>query len=102
MIAVPAFVTGRDTWERPWRGFKSVSTPSEVSLKPEETSEGAAWRRLTLISQPPVSQATAGMSVFLRGQFWDLGSAGQSFLSRNGQVFADGDARGARLLNIWL
>ena len=102
LIAVPAFVTGRDTWDRPWRGFKSVSTPSEVSLKPEETSEGAAWRRLTLISQPPVSEATAGMSVFLRGQFWDLGSAGQSFLSHNGQVFADGDARGARLLNIWL
>lgn len=102
LIAVPAYVTGRDTWERPWRGFKSVSTPSEVSLKPEETSEGEAWRRLTLISQPPISQATAGMSVFLRGQFWDLGSAGQSFLSRNGQLFADGDARGARLLNIWL
>ena len=102
LVAVPAFVTGRDTWERPWRGFKSVSTPSEVSLKPEETSEGAAWRRLTLISQQPVSQATAGMSVFLRGQFWDLGSAGQSFLSSNGQVFADSDARGARLLNIWL
>lgn len=102
LIAVPAYVTGRDTWERPWRGFKSVSTPPEVSLKPEETSEGEAWRRLTLISQPPISQATAGMSVFLRGQFWDLGSAGQSFLSRNGQLFADGDARGARLLNIWL
>ncbi|KRP43462.1 Carbon-nitrogen hydrolase [Pseudomonas libanensis] len=102
LVAVPAFVTGRDTWDRPWRGFKSVSTPAEVSLKPEETSEGAAWRRLTLISQQPVSQATAGMSVFLRGQFWDLGSAGQSFLSSNGQVFADSDARGARLLNIWL
>ncbi|AZF22130.1 carbon-nitrogen hydrolase family protein [Pseudomonas sp. R3-52-08] len=102
LIAVPAYVTGRDTWDRPWRGFKSVSTPSEVSLKPEETSEGEAWRRLTLISQPPISQATAGMSVFLRGQFWELGSAGQSFLSRNGQLFADGDARGARLLNIWL
>ncbi|MDQ0740934.1 carbon-nitrogen hydrolase family protein [Pseudomonas sp. W4I3] len=102
LIAVPAYVTGRDTWERPWRGFKSVSTPPEVSLKPEETSEGEAWRRLTLISQPPISQATTGMSVFLRGQFWDLGSAGQSFLSRNGQLFADGDARGARLLNIWL
>ncbi len=102
LIAVPAYVTGRDTWDRPWRGFKSVSTPSEVSLKPEETSEGEAWRRLTLIGQPPISQATAGMSVFLRGQFWDLGSAGQSFLSRNGQLFAGGEARGARLLNIWL
>lgn len=102
LVAVPAFVIGRETWDKPWRGFKSVSTPSEISLKPEELSEGEAWHRLTLISQQPVSQATAGMSVFLRGQFWDQGSAGQSFLSRNGQVFADGNARGARLLNLWL
>lgn len=42
------------------------------------------------------------MSVFLRGQFWDLGTAGHSFLSSNGQISADSDARGARLLNIWL
>ncbi|KWU48115.1 carbon-nitrogen hydrolase family protein [Pseudomonas palleroniana] len=102
LIAVPAFVTGRDTWDRPWRGFKSVSTPPEISLKPEELSEGEAWRRLTLISQQPISQATAGMSVFLRGQFWDLGTAGHSFLNSNGQVSADSDARGARLLNVWL
>ena len=102
LIAVPAFVLGRDTWDRPWRGFKSVSTPPEISLKPEELSEGEAWRRLTLISQQPISQAIAGMSVFLRGQFWDLGTAGHSFLSNNGQISADGDARGARLLNVWL
>ena len=102
LIAVPAFVLGRDTWDRPWRGFKSVSTPPQVSLKPEELSEGEAWRRLTLISQQPVSHAVAGMSVFLRGQFWDLGTAGHSFLSSHGQISADGDARGARLLNIWL
>jgi predicted amidohydrolase len=102
LIAVPAFVLGRDTWDRPWRGFKSVSTPPEISLKPEELSEGEAWRRLTLISQQPISQATAGMSVFLRGQFWDLGTAGHSFLSDNGQISADGEARGARMLNVWL
>jgi hypothetical protein len=42
------------------------------------------------------------MSVFLRGQFWDQGSAGQSFLSSNGQHFAGGNVRGARLLNLWL
>ncbi|MGQ7862286.1 carbon-nitrogen hydrolase family protein [Pseudomonas sp. 32A] len=102
LVAVPAFVIGRETWDKPWRGFKSVSTPPEISLKPEELSEGEAWHRLTLISQQPISQATAGMSVFLRGQFFDMGSAGQSFLSSNGQVFADGNTRGARLLNVWL
>lgn len=102
LVAVPAFVMGRGAWDRPWRGYKNLSTPSEVSLKPEEVSEGEAWRRLTLTSRAPSSLACAGVSVFLRGQFWDQGSAGQSFINSNGEHFADGDARGARLLNIWL
>ncbi|WP_223488091.1 carbon-nitrogen hydrolase family protein [Pseudomonas sp. A-RE-19] len=102
LVAVPAFVAGRGTWDQPWRGYKGLPTPSAISLKAGEVSEGQAWHRLTLIAQPPGSQAIAGMSVFLRGQFWDKGSAGQSFLSSNGQHFADGDARGARLLNLWL
>ncbi|WP_392890411.1 carbon-nitrogen hydrolase family protein [Pseudomonas migulae] len=102
LVAVPAFVSGRGTWEKPWRGYKGLSTPGSVSLKPGEISEGQAWHRLTLTAQPPSSQAIAGMSVFLRGQFWDQGSAGQSFLSSNGQHFAGGNFRGARLLNLWL
>lgn len=102
LVAVPAYIVGRDTWDKPWRGYKGLSTPSSVSLKAGELSEGQAWHRLTLTGQPPSSQAIAGMSVFLRGQFWDKGSAGQSFLSNNGQQFADGNARGARLLNLWL
>lgn len=102
LVAVPAQVLGHDAWDKPWRGYKGSSTPGSVSLKPGEVSEGQAWHRLTLTAQPPSSRAIAGMSVFLRGQFWDKSSSGQSFLSSNGQQFADGDARGARLLNIWL
>jgi len=102
LIAVPAFVLGRDTWDKPWGGYKGLSTPSEVSLKPGEVSEGQAWHRLTLTSRLPISQAKGGVSVFLRGQFWDNGSAGQSFVSHDGQHFPDGEARGARLLNLWL
>ncbi|MFW0756763.1 nitrilase-related carbon-nitrogen hydrolase [Pseudomonas sp. H11T01] len=102
LIAVPAFVVGHGSWDKPWHGYKNLSTPSEISLKPGDLSEGDAWHRLTLIGQLPGSQAVTGMSVFLRGQFWDQGSAGQSFISSNGQTIADGNARGARLLNIWL
>ncbi|WP_210643745.1 carbon-nitrogen hydrolase family protein [Pseudomonas sp. Tri1] len=102
LIAVPAFIIGRDTWNKPWGGYKGLSTPSEVSLKPGEVSEGQAWHRLTLTSQLPTSRATAGVSVFLRGQFWDSASTGQSFISHNGEHFPDGEARGARLLNLWL
>ncbi|MBC3374414.1 carbon-nitrogen hydrolase family protein [Pseudomonas sp. SWRI92] len=102
LIAVPAFVMGRDTWDKPWSGYKGLSTPDEVSLKPGELTEGQAWLRLTLTSQLPISQARGGVSVFLRGQFWDNGSAGQSFISHNGEQFSDGQSRGARLLNLWL
>ncbi len=102
LVAVPAFVMGRDGWDKPWRGYKSIATPSEVSLKPEEVSEGEAWHRLTLTARAPSSLASAGVSVFLRGQFWDQRSSGQSFINSNGQTFADDGNRGARLLNIWL
>ncbi|MEB0048814.1 MULTISPECIES: carbon-nitrogen hydrolase family protein [unclassified Pseudomonas] len=102
LVAVPAFIVGRGTWEKPWSGYKGLSTPGSISLKPGELSEGQAWHRLTLIAQPPNSQTTAGVSVFLRGQFWDKSSAGQSFLSSNAQHSADSNARGARLLNLWL
>ena len=102
LVAVPAFVVGHDAWNQPWAGYKGSSTPGSVSLKPGEISEGQAWHRLTLTAQPPSSRAIAGMSVVLRGQFWDKPGSGQSFLSSNGQQFADGEARGARLLNVWL
>ncbi|MFY0727954.1 nitrilase-related carbon-nitrogen hydrolase [Pseudomonas sp. NFX15] len=102
LVAVPAFVAGRGAWDQPWRGYRGSSPPPSVTLKSGEVSEGSAWQRLTLTSQPPGSQAVAGISVFLRGQFWDQGSAGQSFLNSNGHQFADGNAHGARLLNLWL
>jgi hypothetical protein len=102
LIAVPAFVIGHGVWDLPWQGYRGLNAPDSVSLKPGEVSEGQAWHRLTLTAQPPGSRAIAGMSVFLRGQFWDKPSSGQSFLSSNGQQFADGEARGARLLNLWL
>lgn len=102
LIAVPAFIIGQDTWHSPWGGYKSVSTPSEISLKPGEVSEGEAWHRLTLISSVPSSNALAGITVFHRGKFWDKRSVGHGFISRNGQTSPEIPGTGARLLNLWL
>ncbi|WP_397453852.1 carbon-nitrogen hydrolase family protein [Pseudomonas sp. NA-150] len=107
LIAVPAFVVGNGRWNKPWRGYKSRSAPADVGLKPGEISEGEAWRRLTLTGHAPASTARAGVSVFMRGQFWDQGSSGRSFISRqepsdNDQVGTDRPGRGARLINLWL
>jgi predicted amidohydrolase len=106
LIAVPAFVVGNGSWSRPWRGGPDLSLPAAVDVASGSVSEGEAWQRLTLTSQAPASSARAGVSVFMRGQFWDQGSAGHSFASRAGQnigdPLADDSRHGARLINIWL
>ncbi|MFP3515204.1 nitrilase-related carbon-nitrogen hydrolase [Pseudomonas sp. SIMBA_077] len=102
LIAVPAFIMGKDTWDQPWGGYKSTLTPSEISLKPGEVSEGEAWHRLTLTSSLPVSTAAAGVTVFLRGKFWDKRSSGHGFISRDGHNNSENISDGARLLNVWL
>lgn len=107
LVAVPAFVAGNDLWSKPWRGFRSASTPAQINLKPGQATEAQAWHQLTLTGAPPNSNAQAGVSVFMRGQFWDQGSSGHSFGNRHGlagvdQVTDDQPGHAARLINLWL
>ncbi|MEQ7921535.1 nitrilase-related carbon-nitrogen hydrolase [Xanthomonas sp. WHRI 1810A] len=106
LIAVPAFVVGRGAWSQPWR---ADNLADELGVEPAPLTEGEAWRRLTLA---PVNAAQAGISVFMRGQFWDQGSAGHSFANRSGRSIAEQSAlatpkgvkpgHGAQLINLWL
>jgi predicted amidohydrolase len=109
LIAVPAFVAGNGGWSEPWRDEKHQALAAHLNLGQQPLTEGEAWRRLTL---SPLSNAKAGVSVFMRGQFWDQGSAGHSFASRGGQSIAEPSisaapkgakpGHGARLINLWL
>ncbi|MDU8502515.1 nitrilase-related carbon-nitrogen hydrolase [Pseudomonas syringae] len=103
LIAVPAFVIGKASWSEPWRKPRH----SGIDMAADNPSEGEAWHRLTLIGRPAQSTAQAGVSVFMRGQFWNQGVAGQSFASHAGQTIAEpspdnGAGGGARLINLWL
>jgi Carbon-nitrogen hydrolase len=108
LIAVPAFVAGNGRWFGPWRGYKSAKAGGGATgFKPVDMTEAEAWHRLTLTGQPAFSTARAGISVFMRGQFWDQGSSGHSFINHptaSGveQTSADKPGRGARLINLWL
>ncbi|WP_341520689.1 carbon-nitrogen hydrolase family protein [Pseudomonas sp. G.S.17] len=107
LIAVPAFVVGNGGWLKPWRGEQRADLTPPVDMPTGSLSEGEAWQRLTLTSKLPGSSARAGVSVFMRGQFWDQGSAGHSFASRNGLKIVepsldDKTGHGARLINVWL
>ncbi|NAO25668.1 carbon-nitrogen hydrolase family protein [Pseudomonas syringae pv. dysoxyli] len=103
LIAVPAFVIGKAAWSQPWRKPRH----SDIDVPNETPSEGEAWHHLTLTGRAPQSTAQAGISVFMRGQFWNQGVAGQSFASHAGQTIAEPQQEnaatgGARLINLWL
>ncbi|MBX8483867.1 nitrilase-related carbon-nitrogen hydrolase [Pseudomonas cichorii] len=107
LIAVPAFVPGKSSWAGSWRGLRDKSENPGADLKPGTISEGEAWHQLTLTGRKPDSNARAGISVFLHGQFWNQGSSGQGFASDNGQIIDEQQVEnsalsGARLINIWL
>lgn len=107
LIAVPAFVSGKAGWSKPWRGYRDQSARADIDLPGETLTEEQAWHRLTLTGQAPQSHARAGVSVFMHGQFWNQGSSGQSFASQAGQLIIRSATPppatgGARLINVWL
>ena len=102
LLAVPAFLTGNGSWEKPWGGYNGAPTPADVQLKAGELSEGDAWQTMAMAGRINQSGAQAGITVFMRGQLWDMGSSGHSLIAdQAGHQLADDD-HGARLINKWL
>lgn len=99
LIAVPAFISGRDSWTAPWRGNRHQPMAVSLPLKAGQVEEGQAWQRLIGHGQ---SADTALLSVFLRGQFWEIAGDGLGFTSRDGHYVSASSHPGARLLNLWL
>lgn len=101
-LAVPAFLTGNGSWSKPWRGYNGADAPADVTLKAGELSEGDAWQRMAMAGRLSQSGARAGITVFMRGQLWDMGSDGQSLVAEQGHHELTPEEPGARLVNLWL
>ena len=103
LLAVPAFLTGDGSWSKRWGGYNGAPTPADVSVKAGDVSEGQAWQQLAMAGRLPASGATAGLTVFMRGHLWNLGSDGQSLMRSGDEVsLVEPGGHGGRLLNIWL
>jgi predicted amidohydrolase len=102
LLAVPAFLTGNGSWNKPWGGYNGAATPNDVLLKAGELSEGEAWQRLAMAGRIEQSGARAGITVFMRGQLWDMGSDGHSLVADKVGHMLTHDSQGARLINLWL
>lgn len=103
LLAVPAFLSGNGRWSQPWAGYSPVAdTPADAASQPGQLSEAQAWQRHGLPGRLAGTPARAGMSVFMRGQLWNLGSAGQSLAVEPHATQQAPEAAGAQLINLWL
>ncbi|CAM4007654.1 Carbon-nitrogen hydrolase [Pseudomonas reidholzensis] len=98
LIANPVFLSGKGSWNAPWRGNRHQDAAADLPLQRGEVSEQTAWRQLTQAANSGITS----MSVFLRGQFWELSGDGQGFANHAGEQLAGSPQPGARLLNLWL
>lgn len=98
LVVNPAFVSGKDGWQQPWRGNRHQRVAETLPLRRGEVSERQAWLDLT----QSASAEWVSISVFMRGQFWEQGLAGQGFINVAGQQLTGSPSAGARLLNLWL
>lgn len=87
LILVPSYCTGEGTMAKKWKGYDGGAMPEDVDKEDVgRISEGEAWARYALPGRMARSKAKAGVNVFLRGKLWDLGSDGQPFFVREGQL----------------
>ena len=74
-----------------------------VTLPPAGSiSVGEAWQRHSLPARLASTPARAGLTVFMRGQLWNLGSDGRSMLALPDRHLLAPDQPGTQLVNLWL
>ncbi|MBS1977330.1 MAG: carbon-nitrogen hydrolase [Bacteroidetes bacterium] len=99
LVLVPSYCTGDGTMAKKWKGYDGGAIPADVDrLDVGKINEGEAWVRYALPGRIARCKAKTGVNVFLRGQLWDLGSDGQPFFVRQGQLL---DVPGSEKAGIW-
>ncbi|TVP45315.1 MAG: carbon-nitrogen hydrolase [Mongoliibacter sp.] len=71
----------------PWAGYNGSAAPKDVDFTDMGSlTEHEAWLKYALPGRLALSGATVGANVFLRGRLWDLGTDGQPFFIRGGEL----------------
>lgn len=104
VLVVPAYSTGVGLWAKKWKGYTGFNglngPPKDIDLNDiGAITEGEAWHKYTLIRSRNAGIKTA-IAVFLRGNIWNLGTDGQSFIWQNNQLKSVPKTEGAVLFNV--
>lgn len=101
-VAIPGFIPGWEAWTGPWGGYDAAPGDTVVDTTTDAISEREAWMRHTLPTQIQQTTAYAGVTTFLRGPLWDLGTSGQPLIHREGLNRVLDDLPAPGFANVWL
>lgn len=88
VILVPSYCTGTGTMDNLWGGYSGYPEPENVAMDDiQKITEKEAWAKYALPGKIKSTSAKVGMNVFLRGEFWDLGTDGQPLIIYQGKFF---------------
>jgi predicted amidohydrolase len=87
LVLVNSYCAIDGAMDVPWAGYNGSFAPEDVDLSDiGQLSEKQAWEKYALPGRIGLSGAKNGVNVFLRGELWDLGTDGQPFFIRDGQL----------------
>ena len=105
ILAVPSFVSGNDSWIKRWKGYNGAATPTDVDKTDiGKITEYEAWKKYAMLGRIQSTRIQIGVNVFLRGELWNMGTDGHTFLWNNNTAFEpkEPEDKTGSLINVWL
>ncbi len=103
-IISPSFVSESNAWQTPWKGYE-YATPTDINV-PDKNSitEKDAWKKYAVTARAQSAGIPYAIQVFLRGDFWEMGSDGNTLLLMHDSIFESKNhiEKTGSLVNLWI
>jgi predicted amidohydrolase len=102
LLAVPAFLQPAGVWNQPWGGYVTP-WPDDVAREDAgRLTEGEAWQTHALAGRLQNSSSRAGITAFMGGSLWGMGSDGAAIAVNGEGVHTTHRTSGGQVLVMWV
>ncbi len=102
LLAVPAYLQPSGVWDQPWGGYVTPWPDDVPRGDAGRLTEGEAWQTHALAGRLQETSAQAGMTAFLGGSLWDMGSDGAAIAVNGEGVHTAQRTTGGQVLVLWV
>lgn len=103
ILVVPSYKALESKLINPWGGYEGAPPPDDVNRADvHKITEEDALYKYAMVGRINSSGAKYGVNVFLRGDFWGMGSDGYTMIMNQGKFIKGDLVKGSTILNLWL